>query len=228
MAALNKKEIEGGLVVEDMKIGDGVEAKEGAVVLAHYHGTLRADPKVEFDSTFKNGEPLGFPLAHVIPGWQRGIPGMKVGGVRRLTIPAAMAYGDKAAGPLVPANSDLVFVVQLVDVMRIEDIKVGEGEAAGTRWAALTAYTITDAGGKVIEKRDSSDPYIWTSGEYQALTLGFEGMKRGGKRKIVVPAALNHSNPGFGATRPQNVPVTIEVELLNLKIVPPDADAPGC
>ena len=228
MPVVKTTELDGDLITEDMKIGDGYEVKPGGIVVAHYHGTLQADPTVVFDSSFERGESLGFPLAGVIPGWQKGVPGMKVGGIRRLTIPAALAYGERSPSPLVPPNSDLVFVIQLVDVMQIEELQVGEGEPAKARFVALTAYTITDQNGNVIEKHDASDPYIWVRGEYQAMALGLEGMKRGGKRKITVPAALNRTDSRFGKARPENVPVTIEVELLNLRNVPPDLDAPGC
>ena len=228
MPVLKKTELDGGLIVEDMKLGDGYEVKTGDVVVAHYHETLRSDPTMIIDSSYKRGEPLALPLVNVIPGWRVGVAGMKIGGIRRLIIPAAMAYGEKPPRPWIPANSDLVFVTEIVDAMQVEDLKVGNGESATSRCVAVTAYTITDKNGKVIEKHDASDPYIWVQNEYQPMALGLEGMKRGGKRKITVPAALNRSNPVFGTARPENVPVTIEVELLNLRNIPPDADAPGC
>ncbi|MFN9992984.1 MAG: FKBP-type peptidyl-prolyl cis-trans isomerase, partial [Phycisphaerales bacterium] len=92
--ALNTLELEGGLIIEDIKIGDGYQVEPGGAVVAHYHGTLKADGKV-FDSSFQRGEPVAFPLSGVIAGWQKGVPGMKVGGVRRLTIPAALGYGER-------------------------------------------------------------------------------------------------------------------------------------
>lgn len=220
--------LDGGLIIEEMKIGDGLVAKPGGIVVAHYHGTLKANPDIVFDSSYRRGEPLGLPLKGVIPGWQAGIPGMKVGGIRRLTIPAAMAYGAKSPSPLIPSNSDLVFVVELVDVMQVEDLKVGTGEEATSRCIAVTAFKITDGDGKTIEQHDASDPYIWVRNEYPPIALGIEGMKRGGKRKLTVPAALNRTNPTFGSFRPPGIPVMIEVELLNLKNIPPEVDAPGC
>jgi FKBP-type peptidyl-prolyl cis-trans isomerase len=226
MPVMKTTTLDGGLIVEDMKIGTGDEIKAGAIVVAHYHGTLK-DGGTEFDSSYKRGEPLGLPLASTIAGWQKGVPGMKVGGVRRLTVPAAMAYGDKSPSAEIPANSDLVFVMEIVDVMKIEDTKVGTGDAVTGRCVALTAYTMKDKNGKVLEKHDASDPYMWVRGESQAMALGLEGMKRGGKRTIVIPAAMNRFNPEFGK-RVENVPLTVEVELLNLKNIPPEADAPGC
>jgi FKBP-type peptidyl-prolyl cis-trans isomerase len=222
MSVVKRMELEGGLIVEDMKIGEGDVVKAGGAVVAHYHATSRADPATVLDSSFNRGEPAGVALVGVFPGWERGIPGMRVGGVRRLTVPAAMAKGAKLAGSEIPANSDLVFVVQLVDVLRVEDVKVGNGDlTAGPRCVAITAYTITDKDGKVIEKHDARDPYIWMPDEYRPMALGLEGMKIGGKRRIQVPAALNQANPKFDSTRPEKVQVTIEVELLNVKNVPP-------
>jgi FKBP-type peptidyl-prolyl cis-trans isomerase len=222
MAVLRRTELEGGLIVEDMKLGEGYEVKTGGAVVAHYHGTLKAEPTKVFDSSFTRGEPAAVRLAGAFPGWQSGIPGMRVGGIRRLTVPAAMARGAKLFGAAIPADSDLVFVIELVDALRVEDVKVGEAElTAGPRCVAITAYSITDKDGKVVEKHDARNPYIWVADEYRAMALGLEGMKVGGKRRVYVPAALNEANPKFESTRPEKVPVTIEVELLNLKNVPP-------
>jgi FKBP-type peptidyl-prolyl cis-trans isomerase len=105
----------GGLKVWDVKEGKGDEVKAGAKVKVHYTGWL-TNGKV-FDSSVQRGEPFETGLDMVIKGWQEGIPGMKVGGVRRLYIPAAMAYGKKGAGRgLIPPDSDLVFEVELLDV----------------------------------------------------------------------------------------------------------------
>ncbi len=228
MPVLTTTTLDGGVIIEDMKLGNGYEVKPDDIVVAHYALALKASPTEVFDSTYKRGEPAGFPLANVIPGWRMGMPGMKVGGIRRLTVPAVSAYGEISPSPDIPANSDLVFIIELVDVMQVDDLKVGVGETATGRWVAVTAHTITNKDGKVIEKRDAINPYIWVRGEYQPMALGLEGMKQGGKRKIAVPAALNRTDPRFGTERLENVPVIIEVELLNLKLVPPDADAPGC
>lgn len=106
------------LLIEDLKIGEGAEATGASTITIHYHGTLK-DGKV-FDST-RGKEPITFPLQRLIQGWQLGIPGMKVGGVRRLTIPWQLAYGereipDQGGGVLIPAKSDLVFSIELKGV----------------------------------------------------------------------------------------------------------------
>lgn len=102
------------LEVTDEKVGTGPEAKVSDTIRVHYKGTI-AQTGVKFDSSYDRGEPVTFPLANVIEGWQQGIPGMKVGGKRRLVIPAALAYGDKAQQGI-PANSDLVFEVELLAI----------------------------------------------------------------------------------------------------------------
>jgi FKBP-type peptidyl-prolyl cis-trans isomerase len=213
---VSTKTLDSGIVIEEMKIGEGYEVPPGGVVVAHYHGTLKADGKV-FDSSFERGEPIAFPLAGVIPGWQDGVPGMKVGGVRRLTIPAAKGYGEQGRGATIPPNADLVFVIQLVDAMQIEDIVVGQGEEATPNCVAVTAHTITNSEGEELERCDNTKPYIWLPGEYQPITFGLEGMKQGGKRRLVVPKEMNISPPQLAHTRPQNVPITIEIELVSLR-----------
>lgn len=99
------------IVVEDLVLGDGAEATAESVITINYHGTLAKDGKV-FDST-KGKEPATFPLQRLIPGWQAGIPGMKIGGLRRLTIPYQFAYGEQGAGDVIPAKADLVFLIEL-------------------------------------------------------------------------------------------------------------------
>lgn len=105
----------GGLVVEDIKVGTGGEAKVGHTLSMHYTGTL--DNGTIFDSSIPRGEPFEFTLGagRVIQGWDKGIVGMKVGGKRKLTIPAELGYGDRDMGAI-PPNSTLHFEVELLGV----------------------------------------------------------------------------------------------------------------
>ena len=105
------KKQKSGLEIWDAKEGKGDAVKPGAKVKVHYTGWL-TDGKI-FDSSVVRKEPIEFPLSGVIKGWQEGIPGMKVGGVRRLKIPAELAYGDKQVGPI-PPKSTLVFEVEML------------------------------------------------------------------------------------------------------------------
>src|SRR5262249_9114957 len=102
-----------GLEIWDVTEGKGDAVTAGAKVKVHYTGWLTTGGT--FDSSVVRKEPIEFPLSGVIKGWQEGIPGMKVGGVRRLKIPAELAYGSKDRGKI-PANSILVFEVEMLAV----------------------------------------------------------------------------------------------------------------
>lgn len=105
------------LSIEDEKVGTGVEAKSGDVVTVHYVGTLMDGTM--FDASRNHGD-AGFTFTlgagQVIKGWDQGVAGMKVGGKRKLTIPADLAYGSRSIGTIIPANSPLQFEVELLKV----------------------------------------------------------------------------------------------------------------
>jgi peptidylprolyl isomerase len=103
------------LQVKDLITGTGAEAKAGDTVTVNYVGVLYKGGS-EFDASWKRNEPFSFSLGkgQVIPGWDQGVPGMKVGGRRELIIPAALAYGAKGSPPTIPPNAPLVFVVDLL------------------------------------------------------------------------------------------------------------------
>ena len=104
------------LVIEEIVLGDGPEAKAGDSISAHYVGVSHATGE-EFDASWNRGSPLEFRLGvgQVIKGWDLGIVGMKVGGRRKLTIPPDLAYGDRGAGGAIKPGETLIFVVDLVD-----------------------------------------------------------------------------------------------------------------
>lgn len=106
---------DGKLKIEDLKIGTGAEAVLGKSVTVNYKGTL--SDGTQFDSSYDRGTPFTFNLGggDVIQGWDQGVVGMKVGGKRRLTIPASLGYGDRAVGSI-PANSTLIFEIELLKV----------------------------------------------------------------------------------------------------------------
>jgi FKBP-type peptidyl-prolyl cis-trans isomerase FkpA len=105
-----------GLKYTDEKIGDGTEATPGHTAIVHYTGWLTDGKK--FDSSKDRNQPFSFPLGggRVIKGWDEGVAGMKVGGVRRLTVPPQLGYGASGAGGVIPPNATLVFEVELLDV----------------------------------------------------------------------------------------------------------------
>ncbi|MGO1838706.1 MAG: FKBP-type peptidyl-prolyl cis-trans isomerase [Candidatus Microbacterium stercoravium] len=101
------------LEIRDIIVGDGAEAKPGATVTIHYAG-VDYDTGEEFDSSWSRGEAAQFPLGMLIKGWQEGIPGMKVGGRRKLTIPPALAYGPAGSGHFLGGKT-LIFIIDLID-----------------------------------------------------------------------------------------------------------------
>lgn len=104
------------LIIQDEKVGTGVEAVAGKKVTVNYLGTLTDGTK--FDSSYDRGTPFSFTLGagEVIAGWDQGVAGMKVGGKRKLTIPASLGYGAAGAGGVIPPNATLIFEVELLKV----------------------------------------------------------------------------------------------------------------
>jgi FKBP-type peptidyl-prolyl cis-trans isomerase len=105
-----------GLEIQELRAGEGVEARVGSIVEVHYTGWL-ADGSV-FDSSRERGKPYVFRLGlgAVIQGWDEGIVGMKPGGIRKLRIPPALAYGARGAGDVIPPDSTLLFDLELVAI----------------------------------------------------------------------------------------------------------------
>jgi peptidylprolyl isomerase len=101
------------LTIKDLVVGEGAEATPGGTVEVHYVG-VDFETGEEFDSSWNRGESITFPLRGLIKGWQDGIPGMKVGGRRQLTIPPELAYGPAGAGHRLSGRT-LVFVIDLLD-----------------------------------------------------------------------------------------------------------------
>lgn len=110
-----------GLQYEEIQAGNGEEAKSGNHVTVHYTGWLQnpdGSAGSKFDSSKDRNDPFDFSLGagHVIRGWDEGVQGMKVGGVRKLIIPAALGYGARGAGGVIPPNATLIFEVELMGV----------------------------------------------------------------------------------------------------------------
>lgn len=222
------------LVVEDLSLGEGPECDRRSEVVAHYHGTL-PDGTV-FDST-RGKDPATFRLDNLIPGWQVGLPGMKPGGVRRLVIPPAMAYGsrdrvDRATGRVViPADSELTFIVQLVEVrtptpppqphagLTIEDIVVGTGRECPRGATVKVHYRGTLADGTEFDSsyRRNEPIEFALSGVIRGWQEGVPGMKVGGKRRLVIPPDMAYGAAGMPPVIPPNATLTFEIELLDVK-----------
>ena len=101
------------LVIKDLKVGTGAVVKASQTLTVDYIGVSCSTGKI-FDSSYATGQPATFPLSGVIPGWQQGIPGMKVGGERLLGIPPALAYGKDGRAPSIAPDETLWFVVHVL------------------------------------------------------------------------------------------------------------------
>ena len=103
------------LEIIDVEVGQGDEVQPGATITAHYTGALVKNGII-FQSSHDFGQAISFGLDQVIKGWTVGVPGMRIGGTRRLIIPAEMAYGASSPAKNIPADSDLVFDIDLVAI----------------------------------------------------------------------------------------------------------------
>jgi peptidylprolyl isomerase len=105
------------LIIEDIEVGTGKTAVKGALITVHYKGTLTDG--TQFDSSYEKGRPFQCVIGtgRVIKGWDQGIMGMQVGGKRKLYVPAHLAYGERQMGALIKPHSDLLFEIELLEVL---------------------------------------------------------------------------------------------------------------
>ena len=116
LAQTKSETLPSGVIIEHLKEGAGASPTAGDTVVAHYRGTLM-DGK-EFDSSYKRGEPIAFPLSRVVPCWTQGMQKIKVGGKAKLTCPAATAYGERGVPGVIPPGATLNFEVELVSIKK--------------------------------------------------------------------------------------------------------------
>jgi len=113
---IGRHELPSGLVYYDIASGDGAQPRSGQIVVVHYEGWLEDGKR--FDGSRDRGKPFGFKLGsgQVIPGWDEGVASMRVGGKRRLIVPAKLAYGERGIGDVIPPNARLTFDVELLRI----------------------------------------------------------------------------------------------------------------
>lgn len=220
-----------GLTIKDVIVGEGQEVSKGAIVTVHYTGWVLNDGvKAEepFDSSVAREEPISFPIGvgRLIRGWDEGIPGMREGGRRQLTIAPELAYGE-VDRPNIPANSTLFFEVEVLAVPTVQknDEVVGEGATAEVGDNVKVHYTgwLFVDGEKSGEPFDSSlnrnQPFDFQLGAQMVIAgwdQGVEGMKVGGKRSLIIPPALGYGPQGAGGVIPPNATLYFDVELLEV------------
>lgn len=195
------------LKIEDVKVGHGPAADSGDMLWMFYTGKLANGTK--FDSTSDRGNKLFKVMlgqGQVIPGWDKGLVGMKVGGKRKLSIPASMAYGNQDKGSI-PPNSDLYFDVELLALVKQgdertvlqKDLKEGAGPEVKKGDKVTLDYVAKLPTGEVGDSTyDYHKPITFVVGSNRAMDgidTGVLGMKVGGKREIIVPPALGPTQP---------------------------------
>jgi peptidylprolyl isomerase len=230
-----------GVQITDTASGYGPEAEAGDVVTVHYTGTL-ADG-TQFDSSV-GGEPFAFILGagQVIPGWDEGVQGMQVGDKRTLVIPPDLAYGETGSGPI-PPNATITFDIEVLGVTEVAaenppevtgnrneqdsglvtiDIAEGQGDEAKTGDTVYVHYVgWLEADGKQFDTSlVTPSVFSFTIGEKAVIAgwdAGVPGMKEGGKRRLIVPAALAYGQEGAGnGVIPPDAVLVFDIDLVEV------------
>lgn len=253
-APVSTATLAGGLIIEDFAIGDGEEAKPGSEVSVQYTGTL--DDGTVFDTSRKRNRPYTFTIGEgrVIKGWDQGVPGMKVGGKRRLTVPAELAYGARAKGKI-PANSQLTFTIELLESVPplpdgkgdeaftgepvrtelegglvIEEYAPGEGREAKAGDKIAVHYTGKLDDGTVFDSsltRKKAIAFVLGQGQViKGWDQGIAGMKVGGLRRLTIPSELAYGPRAKGKI-PADSRLTFTVELMSIRDAPPQLGRPS-
>ncbi len=228
--------VEPGLSMIDSLVGSGEVCAADDFVEVHYTGWLwEADEKgvagkaKQFDSSVERGTPIAFPLgmSMVIPGWDKGLVGMKIGGKRSLLIEPEMAYGPNGRPPVIPANSTLFFDVELVSLpsVDLEVLEEGTGAVAEKGDQVNMNYTgwlweNNEKGLQFDSSTKTGRPFKFTLGAGQVIAgwdMGIEGMKVGQKTRLIIPPSMGYGPRGSGANIPPNATLCFDVELVSVE-----------
>jgi len=235
-----------GLKCEYLHRGTGKKPQPGDKVVAHYTGTLLDGTK--FDSSVDRGKPFEFPLGKgkVIKGWDEGFALLQVGDKAIFTIPPELAYGERATGQI-PANSTLIFEVELLNVIEriipkpfVVEGKAVEKTASGLQYIMVKEgigdypkvghqvfvhYTGYLTDGKVFDSSvERGQPLPFPLGKGRVIKGWDEGvalLKKGGKARLIIPPELAYGERGYPGLIPQNATLTFDVELVEIKTTTP-------
>ncbi len=222
-------ELEPGLSYMDSVVGQGAEVEVGTYILVHYTGWLQEDGAKgrQFNSSYDTGEPIALPIGmgRMIDGWDRGVPGMRVGGKRTLFISPDLGYGVTGSPPLIPPEAPLIFDVEVLALptIELEVMTQGDGRAA-TRGDKLsvdyTGWFWVDGakGNKFDSSRDRGRPFRLTLGAGSVISgreIALEGMKQGTEARVIIPPSLAYGAAGR-ASIPPNSTLVFELELVEI------------
>ena len=228
--------IEPGLSYVDSTLGQGAICGPSDFVEVHYTGWLwEADENgvlgkgKKFDSSVDRGSPIAFPLGMslVIPGWDKGLVGMGVGGKRSLLIEPAMGYGEAGRPPVIPPSTTLFFDVEMVSLpkVQIETLVEGTGAVAELGDQVNVHYTgwlweDGAKGGQFDSSANTGRPFKFTLGAGQVIQgwdQGLKGMKVGQKANLIIPSSMGYGSRGSGNRIPPNANLIFEVELVSIE-----------
>jgi peptidylprolyl isomerase len=211
------------LKIEQLAAGSGEPARPGDVVLVNYTGWFEDGTK--FDSSLDQGEPIQLALGAgmVIPGWEQGLIGMRMGERRRLTIPPELAYGASGAGGVIPPNATLIFELDLLAIkpgVKVEELAAGSGTAADYGDVLSVHYTgWLEDGTQFDSSRERDEPFRFQLAGGQVIEgwdVGLRGLRVGGKRRLTIPPYLAYGDQGAGEVIPPNATLIFEIELLEV------------
>lgn len=223
------------LQVTDLTEGDGAELVEGQIAVVDYTGATFSDGEV-FDASY-GGQPFSLTVGagQVIPGWDQGLVGMRVGGRRQLVIPPDLAYGASGSGPIGP-DETLIFLVDLraaltrpkpqpapdpTGSLEIVDVTVGTGDRtveAGDTVSVHYVGVLAESGEEFDASWNSGQAFSFTVGSGQVIEgwdQGLVGMAVGGRRRLVIPPDLAYGPNGQGPIGP-NATLVFEIDLVSI------------
>lgn len=227
---LSWQEIVPGLTYVDSTLGQGDTVGPESFVQVHYTGWLfeNGEKTTQFDSSVERGEPIAFPLGRsfVIPGWEKGLVGMHVGGKRTLKIEHELAYGPNGRPPVIPPAATLIFDIEMVGLPTVDVTITEEGtgpvaELGDQINVHYTGWLWQD--GKRGDEFDSSHkrnrPFKFALGAGQVIMgwdVPLEGMKVGTKATLIIPPEMGYGSRGSGSI-PPNSTLCFDVELVSIE-----------